>query len=54
MIGTRLHYPDNVHLALAAYYVNIRNLKYTSHNYTFYTDDLSFLDNKSFFLHLQG
>ncbi len=45
MIGNLLHYPDNVHLALAAYYVNIRNLKNTSHNYTFYTDDRSFFNN---------
>ena len=44
IIGTLLHYPDNVHLALAAYYVNIRNLKHSSHNYTFYTDDRSFFN----------
>ena len=45
IIGTLLHYPDNLHLALAAYYVNIRNLKNASHNYTFYTDDRSFFNN---------
>jgi len=45
IIGTLLHYPDNVHLALAAYYVTIRNLKNASHNYTFYTDDRSFVNN---------
>ena len=45
MIGTLLHYPDNVHLALAAFYVTIRNLKNNTHNYTFYTDDRSFFNN---------
>lgn len=45
MIGTLLHYPDNLHLALTAYYVTIRNLKNNTHNYTFYTDDRSFFNN---------
>ena len=44
-IGTLLHFPDNLHLALAAYYVTIRNLKNDSHNYTFYTDDGQFIYN---------
>lgn len=45
MIGDLLHYPDNLHLALAAYYVNIRNVKNDSHNYIFYTDDNQFIYN---------
>ena len=44
-IGTLLHFPDNLHLALAAYYVNIRNLKNDTHNYIFYTDDSQFIYN---------
>lgn len=32
MIGDLLHFPDNLHLALAAYYVNNRNLKNDSLN----------------------
>jgi len=45
MIGNLLHYPDNLHLALAAYYVETRNLKSNQHNYIFYTDDQRFLTN---------
>lgn len=45
IIGELLHYPDNLHLALAAYYVTIRNLKNDSHNYIFYTDDRQFIYN---------
>lgn len=44
-IGDLLHYPDNLHLALAAYYVKIRNVKNDSHNYIFYTDDRQFIYN---------
>ncbi|MBA7604659.1 hypothetical protein ES703_11785 [subsurface metagenome] len=45
IIGDLLHFPDNLHLALAAYYVTIRNLKNDSHNYVFYTDDRQFIYN---------
>ena len=45
MIGDLPHFFDNLYLALAAYYVNIRNLKNDSLNYIFKIDDKLFIYN---------